>query len=497
MSIRSFLVGGAALALVAACSIAAPASPDSANGNATASPQPPATTDATGPTFASDIEAIVQDKCQSCHREGGVAPFSLMTYEEVTARANIAKLKIESREMPPWGAFDDESCKVEHKLKDNLSLSPQQIETFGKWVANGMPLGDPAKRPPAKSGFAASTLVDKTDTFPMAAPHKVSPGKDDIRCFPIDPNFTEDAWIGATNVIAGDPRVVHHVIVFQDLNHKAKEKAGADGSYECFGGPDVGGIPSILVAWAPGVPPTNFGEEAGLKVPKGSGLVMQVHYHPTNVPVEDRSQFELKRLVARPKNVAQVILAGNAENAEGSNTRGLVKLLPGADDPAGGPAFAIPANAPAHKESMILTMPMTTTVGGASFPIPQLRIAAAGAHMHWAGVDMKIDIERKDASTGPAKECLLGTPKYDFNWQRGYAYDEPYDSLPTLNAGDKVRFTCTFNNTMQNRHVAKAMSEMEPPQSTPLPILLGETTGEEMCLGVMVVLRPYVSFVDK
>ena len=36
-----------------------------------------------------------------------------------------------------------------------------------------------------------------------------------------------------------------------------------------------------------------------------------------------------------------------------------------------------------------------------------------------------------------------------------------------------------------------------PRNLVPLPIVLGETTGEEMCLGVMVVLRPYISFVDK
>jgi len=493
--VRSFLTGIPAVALIAACSMSDPASPDSANANATTTSPPTAAV--TGPTFASDIEAMVQNKCQSCHRDDGIAPFPLVTYEDVRSMGNLAKRKIEAREMPPWGAFNDESCQVQHKFKDDLSLSPDQIETFGTWVTNGMPLGDPAARPLARTDFAPTTLVDATDTYEIPTPHTVRPGKDDIRCFPIDPKLTADAWVGATNVIAGDPRVVHHVIVFLDPNRDAPKLAGPDGSYECFGGPGTGGSPSILVAWAPGVPPTNFGEEAGLKIPKTAGLVMQVHYHPTNTAVDDRSKFELKRLSAPPKNVAQVILAGNAKDAAGSSTRGLVKLLAGPDDPASGPAFAIPADAEAHKESMILTMPETVKVGDASFPIPQLRIAAMGAHMHWAGVDMKIDIERKDPAANGANECLLSTPKYDFNWQRGYSYDETYANLPTLNGGDKVHFTCTYNNTMQNRHVAKAMSESTPPQSKTLPIVLGETTGEEMCLGVMVTLRPYIAIVDK
>ena len=33
-------------------------------------------------TFTKDIAPIFQDSCQTCHREGAIAPMSLMTYEE-------------------------------------------------------------------------------------------------------------------------------------------------------------------------------------------------------------------------------------------------------------------------------------------------------------------------------------------------------------------------------------------------------------------------------
>ena len=37
------------------------------------------------------IEPLVQEKCQSCHRAGGIAPFPLVTYEDV----NIEELRRE------------------------------------------------------------------------------------------------------------------------------------------------------------------------------------------------------------------------------------------------------------------------------------------------------------------------------------------------------------------------------------------------------------------
>ena len=34
------------------------------------------------PTFAKDVAPILQKNCQSCHRPGEAAPFSMLTYEE-------------------------------------------------------------------------------------------------------------------------------------------------------------------------------------------------------------------------------------------------------------------------------------------------------------------------------------------------------------------------------------------------------------------------------
>jgi hypothetical protein len=49
------------------------------------SPNPP------GVTFTKDVAPILQQHCQTCHRPGEAAPFSLLTYEQ--ARPWAASIK--------------------------------------------------------------------------------------------------------------------------------------------------------------------------------------------------------------------------------------------------------------------------------------------------------------------------------------------------------------------------------------------------------------------
>lgn len=475
---RSLLVGLPVLGLLSLAAAACSSTGEPARAEPESTADGGAVVQEAVPTFAGTIEGILQAKCQRCHSAGGIAPFPLVTYEDIHDVAALAKEKVVSKEMPPWGAFDDDACKVQHKFRDDLRLTDDEQRKLVGWLDSDMPRGDDSKRPPART-FPPAGLAGKTDTFTMASPHPVvATGRDDIRCFPIDPKFGADQWIGGVNVLPGNPRVVHHVIVYVDPKRESLAKAGTAGSYPCFGGPETSD-PSLLVAWAPGATPLSFDEDTGMKVAKDAMLVMQVHYHPNAESTTDQSSVELKRIEGKPSWAAQILLAGNA-----TSDKGFIKLLPGPADPPTGPAFLIPANAAAHTESMELTLP--DTVQG--FPFPQASLLGAGAHMHWAGVDMKIEIERKNPVEGqPAKECLLGTPKYDFNWQRGYAYDEPLEKLPTFGAGDTVRFTCTYDNTNANKNVRKALAESR--QAAPSDIRLGEQTTDEMCLGVLITVR--------
>jgi hypothetical protein len=120
------------------------------------------------------------------------------------------------------------------------------------------------------------------------------------------------------------------------------------------------------------------------------------------------------------------------------------------------------------------------------FTIPKAaadyRLWAVGTHMHYVGTDMRIGIARANPGDEPAEECLLETPRWDFNWQRGYLYDAPISQAPTARAGDIFNLRCTYDNSTQNAFVSNALFEQG--LTEPRDVVLGEQTLDEMCLGV-------------
>lgn len=422
-------------------------------------------------TYVSTIRPLVEDKCGSCHRAGGIAPFALSTFDEVKSVAVTAREKIERREMPPWGPFSDPSCVVSYAFKNDLSLTDEQIGLFGRWVDLGLPRGalDSDAPPDPHMEPSPMGLVGKTDSIESGSGYLVAASApDDLRCFPIDPGFTDDVWVTESMVVPGDPKVVHHALVYVDEAHEGMPQAGPDGSYRCFGGPELARN-SLLLAWSPGGTSTVYGEGAALKIPKGAHLVTQVHFHPIATEASGKMTVELKRQPTPPAHVAMFTLVGNAASADD-----VVRLLPGPNDPKKGPAFFIPPDVAGHTETMEFVM-----------PTGNLRLTAIGAHMHWAGVAMSVEVERKQGRA-PNAECLLST-KYDFNWQRTFAYDAPMASLPLLRGGDRLRIRCTYDNTMQNPRIARAMGELR--RNAPMEIRLGGESTDEMCQAILVFVE--------
>ena len=455
----------APVALIAACG----GNDDS--GAAAAGPSGTQQTQATV-TFHEHVEPILQARCQTCHHEGGIGPFTLITYDEAFRQASQIAKQASARTMPPWGQATTDECTPRHKFRGDPTLTQAEIDTLATWLAEGAKEGDPAKAPAPKK-FDEELLSGVTEDWKIPTPYLVKAGlSDEFMCFVIDPKLTETTYLDGVAFVPGNPQVSHHALAFVDPTGEAKKLADADGKYPCFGGPMAAG--SLMTAWAPGVPPADFGTRIGLEVPAGAVLVVQMHYHPK----EDSDQLDQTKIVVRkrsttPEYIAKTRLIGNSQSANG-----FIKLLPGMNDD-NGVEFRIPAGASNHVETMEY----------AHSQKKPLRIASVGAHMHWVGVDMKIDIERKTPPADqPASECLIQTPRYDFNWQRGYAYDADIEALPTLEAGDTVRIRCTYNNTMDNRGVRKALAEKH--LTAPQVVTLGEETLDEMCLGAFTILEP-------
>src|SRR5690242_14146647 len=109
MSVRGVLFGLALLAAGSTSAFAADAVPDTV-------------------TFTKHIAPILQRSCQNCHRSDGVAPMSLVTYEEVRPWARAIKTRTgigpKAGVMPPW--YVEKNIGIQN-YKNDPSLSEVEI----------------------------------------------------------------------------------------------------------------------------------------------------------------------------------------------------------------------------------------------------------------------------------------------------------------------------------------------------------------------------------
>src|SRR2546423_8538615 len=86
--------------------------------------------------FSKNIAPLVFKNCTPCHRPGQVAPFPLMTYNDVRRHSKEIVALTASRQMPPWKAKHGYgNFAGERRLSDN------EIKMIAQWVASGMELG--------------------------------------------------------------------------------------------------------------------------------------------------------------------------------------------------------------------------------------------------------------------------------------------------------------------------------------------------------------------
>src|SRR5215208_539314 len=51
------------------------------------------------PTFAKDVAPILYKNCTTCHRPGGLGPFSLLDYDSAKANIDEIKEKVSTKQM--------------------------------------------------------------------------------------------------------------------------------------------------------------------------------------------------------------------------------------------------------------------------------------------------------------------------------------------------------------------------------------------------------------
>src|SRR4051812_28694331 len=234
---------------------------------------------AASPTYHKDVAAILQKNCQDCHRPGQVAPFSLLSYDQARKRASDIAHVTGERTMPPWPA----STSFGGPFLDQRVLSEADLATLRAWVDAGCPEGDPKDAPPPRE-FSSDWPLGKPDLIlTMPEPYALeADGNDEFRVFVLGTDLPEDRWIRAVDFKPGNRKVVHHVLSAVDNSGAARVLDAKDPKpgYSSVGGFGDGVRPlGFLPIWTPGTRPRLSPEGSGYLLPKGSDVLMQMHYH--------------------------------------------------------------------------------------------------------------------------------------------------------------------------------------------------------------------------
>ncbi len=349
---------------------------------------------AQAPTWHQDVLPVVARRCQGCHVTGGIAPFSLETYDEAARRAASIATMVESRAMPPWKA--DDACRP---VRNSRRLADSEIAVIVAWARGGAPAGQPAPVPPTPASPPALPRVDRSLAIEPYMPPAMS--ADDYRCFVLDPMLPGDRDLVGYDIAPGQRAMVHHVLLYGAPRAEAMAKDASEPGpgYACFGGPGVG-TGTVYGGWVPGGGMTLFPEGTGVTIESDKAIVMQIHYNTAH---------------AGPGAHAPDATALQLQFAETRVERPAL-ILPIADL-----FFTIPPRVESHSTSVTFVMPAAGTIHG------------VGPHMHTLGRSIRVD---------SGDTCLVHVPAWDFNWQQPYQFVEPF----SFAAGAPLTLRCTWSN---------------------------------------------------
>ena len=381
-------------------------------------PKPPAPA-----TFNKDVAPIVFASCVSCHRPGGDAPFSLLTYADAFRRAEDLGNVTLARHMPPWlPAPGDVPIAGARRLTDS------QIDTVQRWIKNGAPEGAAADLPVPPS-FPSGWQSGPPDlVLTMPRPYVLHPGREDVyRNVILDGRVADDVFIRAVELRTnGSP--IHHAVVRLARGPAARDRQDDSGQ------PGFSGMSSELLqdpegqflGWAPGRGPMTSPEGMPWRLERGTAVALELHLVPSDRPREVQPSVAVYFSKAPPAH-------------RPVHTMMSAKLI---DIPAGDSNYAVTDR---------YELPVAASLIGL-FP-----------HAHYLGKEMLVTATQP----GERPRTLLHIPHWSFHWQQDYRFVAP---VP-LPQGTVIDMRFTYDNSAANP---------DNPSEPPVRVRLGSRSTDEM-----------------
>jgi mono/diheme cytochrome c family protein len=374
-------------------------------------------------TFSKDIAPILQRSCQNCHRPDGVAPMSLVTYEEARpyAKAINQRTHIGPHKgvMPPW--YVEKNIGIQH-YKDDPSLSEAELARISKWVEAGAPQGNPADLPPART-------FQSLDTWNIGTPDMVVSTKEmvvkanapdwwgEIPSIPIGNN--EDRYVSAIQVRevndvpksgSGRDTVGGHYVFHHMIWSTRALGDGADATDPVSASDGNTGWPVHEV----GRNADFFDAKAARLLKAGSSIVSNsVHLHSNGRDTKAHLEVGFKFM---PKGYQPTYKGGGLSNGLGNGVDIDIK--------------AMEANQQLHAYAVATQ---------------NIKIVSFEPHLHAPGDRMCLE-----AIWGYTIQTL-SCVGYDHNWVRGYDFAD--DSAPLLPKGTILHIIGYMDNSPSNKNV--------------------------------------------
>ena len=398
------------------------------------------------PTFAQDVAPILFRNCASCHRPGGIGPFSVLDYDSLKPKLGKMKAMVRSGRMPPWQAVGPRGV-----FRNDRRLADAEKDIIVRWLDSGATPGDMTKLPP-RPQFAAGWEIGAPDlVVSMQEDYSVpASGEIEYMYFEAPTNVTEEKWVQAIEIMPGAREVVHHVLVYARVPAPAPAVAsapapspqGAAAPQPLFLRNPAYAIPpapprrdsthprprqlgALIGSTAPGTNVVSFPEGTALRLRPGTILTFQMHYTAHGHEMKDRTSVGFKFASDVP----------NEEIFAAAFTNGSFTI------PAGARDYAVPSE---------IT------------PTQPVKIWGLLPHTHLRGARWLYKLERPDSTS----EVVLDVPRYDFNWQTYYLFANPLE----IPAGVKLTSMAWYDNSASNKDNPDATKDVK----------WGDQTWEEM-----------------
>lgn len=352
-------------------------------------------------TFTRDIAPIIFSRCAACHREGGDAPFSLITFDQVQRRARTILAVTRSRYMPPWKPAPESG-----PFAGTRRLTDSELRRIEQWVNGGMPRGDDHDLPalpasPPGWTLGAPDLVIQLPDYTLRAD-----GPDVFRNFVVTVPLAGQRYVRGWQFRAGTP-AVHHANIRIDATEASRRLDVGDPApgYEGLILRSADFPEGHFLGWTPGQTLIRDDPDAAWPLAPGNDLVVQLHMRPTG----------------KPENIAPQI-GLYFSDTPATHLPVMLRL--------GRQRLSIHAGESRHVVSDEFVLPVPVTVHS----VLAHAHSRAKALLAWASLP---DGTRRD---------LLRIDDWDPAWQERY----PYLSPMALPPGTAVHLQYTFDNSTGN-----------------------------------------------